>query len=129
MSGLLVAGLAFAATAALVAQWMRAMQRVEMGQQLLLLNVLAMIAAVLGIVAFTRAPGFLGGLLASISISIGAVFLVLGFFLSAQSKQAPALAIGSTLLPFTAPDENGKPFELATLDKRPILLKFFRGHW
>ena len=129
MSGMIVPILAGLTTAILVYQWLRAMQRVEMAERMRLLNALAIVAVVLGVAAFTVEAGFVAGLLASIAILIGGVFLALGFFLSAQSKQPPALGIGSPLLPFTAPDENGEPFEFATLSRKPILLKFFRGHW
>ena len=129
MNGLSIAILAALVTAALVVLWLRAMQRVEMAERMQLLNWMAVAAVVLAVVAFIAGPGSLGGVMAGIGILIGGVFLVLGFFLSAQSKQAPSVSIGSALRAFTAPDENGEPFDFAVLSRKPILLKFFRGHW
>jgi peroxiredoxin len=37
--------------------------------------------------------------------------------------------VGETLRDFSALDENGERFELASTAGRPVLLKFFRGHW
>jgi peroxiredoxin len=30
---------------------------------------------------------------------------------------------------FSAPDADGREFDLSSLAGRPFLLKFFRGHW
>ena len=128
MSGLVFAGLAAAMTAAWFVLWQRLMQRVEIGERLWVLNSMVAAAIVLGITAFTQQPGVLGGVLAGGSILMGALFTGLGV-LAPQSKQTPAVTVGAPLLEFTAPDHNGKPFDLASLRGRPILLKFFRGHW
>ena len=128
MSGFLLALGAAAATAALFVLMGRTMERVQVGERLWILNSLVAAAFVLGIAALTQAPGIFGGILAGASVLAGALFVGLGV-LASQSKQMPAIAVGSPLLDFTAPDENGKPFGLASLRGRPILLKFFRGHW
>ena len=128
MSGLLLACVAAATIMALFVLWQGVIRRVEMGKRLWILNSMAVAGIVLGIAAFTREPGVLGGILAGASILMGVLFMGLGA-LAPQSKQTPAVTVGGPLLDFTAPDENGKPFELASLRGRPILLKFFRGHW
>jgi uncharacterized membrane protein YedE/YeeE len=129
MSGYVLAFLAVLATTGLSILWPLAMKRVEMGERLWLLNSLAVAATVFGVAALMREPGIFGGLLAGVSILVGAVFLGLGFFLSAMSKQSPAVAVGAPLPVFIAPDENGNPFDIASLLGNPVLLKFFRGHW
>ena len=128
MSGLLLAALAAAATGALFVLWQKAMRGVQMDQRLRALNALAIGAAALGIAALTRDPGIAGGTLAGASVLMSVFFVGLGV-LAPQSKQTPAVAVGKPILEFTAPDESGKPFELARLRGRPVLLKFFRGHW
>lgn len=115
--------------AGLLVLWVHAMKRVKMRKRLPMLNSLAAAATIVGIAAFTLEPGIFGGILAGLSILVGAGFLVLGIFLSALSKQTPAVKVGAPLIFFTAPDENGEPFDIASLRGRPILLKFFRGHW
>jgi ribose/xylose/arabinose/galactoside ABC-type transport system permease subunit len=129
MNGFLLACLAAAATGALLILWARAMRQLEMGKRLWLLSWIAVAAAVLGGVALARDPGVVGGLLAGVSVLAGVTFLALGFFLSTQSKQDLAVTLDGAIPTFTAPDENGEPFDIASLRGSPVLLKFFRGHW
>ena len=128
MSGFLLAGLAVACAAGYLALLANAVRRVNVGARRPLLNGLAVGAVVFGIAAFLNAPGLFGGVLAGLGTLVGGVFLFLTV-LAPQSKQAPAVAVGGRLLDFTAPDENGKPFSIESLHGRPVLIKFFRGHW
>jgi peroxiredoxin len=48
---------------------------------------------------------------------------------SGQAKVAPAIAVGGSTIDFTASDDQGQPFALASRRGKPFLLKFFRGHW
>ena len=129
MSGFFLAGGAAVAAGILMVLWVRAMQRLSMGQHLRLLDAIAVAATILGIVAFFGEPGLVGGILASLSILIGAAYLGLGHFLSEQSMQTPAVSVGTPLPAFTALDENGELFDIASVSGSPIILKFFRGHW
>ena len=89
----------------------------------------AMVAAVvLGVAAFVAGPGIVGGVIAGASVLASGGFGMLGV-LAPPSKQAPAVAVGDAMLDFSALDENGEPVALADLKGRPLLLKFFRGHW
>ncbi len=65
---------------------------------------------------------------ARMGVVLGALFLGLNM-ISAQESKEPAVAVGGSILDFSAPDENGETFELASLRGKPFLLKFFRGHW
>ena len=85
-------------------------------------------AAVLGIVSFAVGNGSFGGVAAGFGIGIGG-FMAATRAISRQSEKQPAVAVGSPIIDFTAPDENGESFELAGMRGRPFLLKFFRGHW
>jgi hypothetical protein len=85
-------------------------------------------AAVLGIASFAAGNGTLGGIAAGFGLGIGGSMLGLRA-ISRQDDKRPAVAVGGPILDFSAPDENGEPFELASLRGRPFLLKFFRGHW
>lgn len=128
MTGLLFAALAAALTAATVVLWLRLIQRVELGERRWLVNALLAGGIVLGLAAFVQGVGLAGGLLAGSSVLLGSVYFGL-LSLAGQSRQAPAFSVGSPLPGFTAPDENGKLFSLSSLRGRPVLLKFFRGHW
>jgi hypothetical protein len=81
-----------------------------------------------GAAALMRDPGWVGGPMATIGISGGVVWTVLGL-LSGQSKQKPNLVIGEPLPVFSAPDHEDQLFEIQSLRGHPVLIKFFRGHW
>lgn len=85
-------------------------------------------AIVLALIAFMRGPGLLGGGAAVLALLAAGMFL---FFTlnSAMPPNTPAVAVGETILDFTAKDSAGADFALASLKGAPFLLKFFRGHW
>ncbi len=85
-------------------------------------------AVLLALASLAQGPGWGGGVVAGLTAVLGSGFLFLAL-LAPQSKQAPAVALGEPLPDFTAPDESGEPFSLASLAGRPVLLKLFRGHW
>lgn len=129
MTGILLGSGAAIAAGALLVLWVHAMNQLSMGAHLRLLDAIAIAATLMGVAAFFGEPGIAGGMLAGIGVLVGAGYLGLGFFLSAQSKQTSAVTVGSPLPPFSAPDENGNRFELASVGGNPVFLKFFRGHW
>ncbi|MCP3986949.1 MAG: redoxin domain-containing protein [bacterium] len=91
---------------------------------------LSMIGAsiLLAVATFTASPGLFAGILAGLCATLGAGFLFLAV-LAPQSTQKPVVEVGRPIPEFAAPDENGQPFALSSLAGKPILLKFFRGHW
>ena len=86
------------------------------------------VGVALGVAAFAVGTGLAGGLGAAVAIAAGATFLGLRLQ-STQQARVPHVKVGGPILDFTAPDENGSPFDLGSLRGRPFLLKFFRGHW
>ena len=78
--------------------------------------------------AITQGAGVIGGIAASVAVVIG-IFFNLTVLIGDQKGGSGALRVGEPIPDFTAPDENGEPFNLSTLIGKPILLKFFRGHW
>ena len=109
-------------------RWFQLLNRVEVPRDRTLYLGLNGIGAALGIAAFLAGTGLLGGVLAGTAILGGLMFLGL-WLQGAQAAVVPAVAVGQPVLDFTAPDEDGKPYDLATLRGKPFLLKFFRGHW
>lgn len=61
------------------------------------------------------------------TIVTAAIFIGLQPF-SKQVQKEPAIAVGDKMLTFTALDDQGKPFDTASLQSA-YMLKFFRGHW
>jgi len=111
-----------------MAVWVRRLRAVNIPRNRTGFLALYVAAMVLGIYALTQGAGWLGGTAAVIAILVGVINLVL----RAQSRQAPAVpsvTVGGPILDFTAPDDSGEEFDLASLKGTPFLLKFFRGHW
>jgi len=128
MTGRVLAIVAFALIATAIGLWMRLIGRVEIDKGRRLPSLMIVSAFVVGVIALTQSPGLLGGILAGITVAVGA-FAILLQSLASQSNQTPAIAVGDSLPLFTAFDDKGELFDLASLKGRPILMKFFRGHW
>ncbi len=124
--GLAIVGFALISTG--IGLWMRLIRRVEVAEGRRLPSLMIVTALVIGITALTQDPGLLGGILAGVTVAFGAIAVGLQA-LASQSNQSPAIAVGGRLPTFTALDDEGKSFDLARLNGRPILMKFFRGHW
>ena len=84
--------------------------------------------AALGIFALTEGAGWIGGIPAGIAAVAGTVFSAL-VYISPQKVADHAVQVGESLRDFTALDENGDDFSIAGFAGKPVLLKFFRGHW
>ena len=87
-----------------------------------------LVGAALGVLALVQGAGWIGGALAGIAAIAGTVFSAL-VYVSPQKVAADAIRVGERLRDFTALDENGNAFAIATFSGKPLLLKFFRGHW
>jgi len=82
----------------------------------------------LGIVALSQGAGWAGGIPAGLAVFVGG-FLLLTVVIGPQQVAADAVKVGETLRDFSAQDDGGQIFELASTAGHPVLLKFFRGHW
>lgn len=84
--------------------------------------------AALGIIALTQDPGWVGTVPAVIA-AIGGTFFSVLVFVSPQAVGDDAIRVGESLRDFTALDKNGDEFSSTNLAGKPVLMKFFRGHW
>jgi len=82
----------------------------------------------LGVASFALGNGTLAAIAAGVAIVLGGLMILL-WAMGGHDDAPVAVTVGGPILDFTAPDENGAPFDLASLRGRPYLLKFFRGHW
>ncbi len=89
---------------------------------------LMILGGILGVYAFVAGAGLFGKLPAGLAIVIGFVFPAFRLG-SAQGEHKPAVNVGDPIIDFTAVDDSGNEFSLASLRGAPFLLKFFRGHW
>lgn len=78
----------------------------------------------LGLLAFILA----GGAAAAWAIGLGFLFLYL-VSTGAQRAGEDMIRVGDTIPAFTATDAAGEPFDSSELTGKPVLIKFFRGHW
>lgn len=110
------------------ARWWQRMQAVRLPANAAPYVVVSAIAVALGVAAILAGPGLVGGVGAGLALLGGLAFLGL-FAASGQRRTPPAVAVGAPVLELVATDDGGRPFALADLRGRPVLLKFFRGHW
>ncbi|MAE93895.1 MAG: hypothetical protein CL910_04480 [Deltaproteobacteria bacterium] len=123
---LCVGGVALAAASLVL--WFRRLNQVALeGRRSLPLAMLG-VAGLLSLAALVQGPGLLLGAVSGLTLLASAGFLFLAV-LAPQSKQAPVVPVGQPIPDFAALDENGQEFRLSSLVGKPILLKFFRGHW
>jgi cytochrome oxidase Cu insertion factor (SCO1/SenC/PrrC family) len=126
--GALLASLALATALATGAEFMRRMRAVAIPRNRIAFDLAWGAALALGVAAFVQGVGIAAGLAAGLACALGGLMLLLRLQ-SAQAANLPRVAVGGPILDFRAPDEDGRPFSLASLSGRPFLLKFFRGHW
>lgn len=69
-------------------------------------------------------------LIVPVSLALAANILFFAvLFMSKLPAAAPAVEVGQRYIDFTATDSHGNPFTLSSMEGKPVLLKFFRGHW
>jgi cytochrome oxidase Cu insertion factor (SCO1/SenC/PrrC family) len=125
---LVLAVVAAGLTVAAFVYWMGLIKRVEIGDRRWLVTAALGTAMLLALIALGFGSGVAVRVLGGASLLLGVLYFGL-LALAGQSVQTPAVAVGQPLLDFTARDHNGEPFSLSSLAGRPVLLKFFRGHW
>jgi hypothetical protein len=120
--------LALLLVAGSMALWFRRIQRVEVPTDRRGWVASWLVGAALGVAALGSGAGWVGGVPAALAVLAGVFFSVL-VAVSAQRTAADAIRVGEMLRDFTALDDRGEPFSIASTAGRPLLLKFFRGHW
>ncbi len=128
MSATALGLLALVAVVATGTLWFRAAMAVRVPENRLPFVGAMLGGVLLGAAALISGPGWIGVIAASLAILLGAFFLFT-VSISRQQLEAGAISVGTRLPDFSAPDENGELFELASLAGKPLLIKFFRGHW
>ena len=108
--------------------WFRAMRQVRIPSNRTPFVLGWVGAALLGLAALSRGPGFPAAAASVFSVLGGTFFTVL-VAISRQQPAPDAIRVGASLPDFTAPDMHDANFELSSVAGRPVLLKFFRGHW
>jgi len=128
MTGVVLGVAAFLVVAGAIVLWGRRIKRVEIPKNRMGFVACWIGGAALGVFALTQGPGWLGGIPAGIAAAAGIFFSVL-VYISPQRVAQDAVQVGESLRGFTAQSENGDDFSIASVAGKPMLLKFFRGHW
>lgn len=108
--------------------WMRRTYQVRLPRNAAGHLVACGLGAACGIAGLVGGAGIGGGVAGAFAALGGFVFLAL-FAGSGQRRVPPAVSVGGPVLDLIATDDEGRPFDLARLRGRPVVLKFFRGHW
>jgi hypothetical protein len=128
MSGDALGFVAFTLVAGSMVLWFRRMKLVQIPADRRGFVTCWVGGALLGILALALGTGYPGGVAAGIAIVAGGFFSLL-VYISPQKVADDAVRVGESLRAFTALDENGADFSSASVAGKPVLLKFFRGHW
>ncbi|MEH6570222.1 MAG: hypothetical protein V7709_14170 [Halioglobus sp.] len=128
MSGFHLSLLAFLLVFATGFRWFQLVYAVALPKNRLGFLLFMVLGAGLALVALVQGAGVFGSVLASLAVFLGC-FFIFAWSISAQKGGTGTLQIGSKLQSFSATDHRGDIFESASLEGRPVLLKFFRGHW
>jgi hypothetical protein len=128
MNGIALGVVAFLLVAGAMALWAQRIRRVQIPTDRRAFVACWVGGAAVGVLALITGAGWVGGILAGIAALAGTFFSAL-VYISPQEVADNAVQVGESLRDFTAPDENGDDFLIASVSGRPLLLKFFRGHW
>lgn len=129
MTGDAVAVLALVVALATTVRWFVLARRVALPESRTGFVAAWLLGAALGAAALVLGTsGWFAGSPARIAILVG-LFLPFTVSISRQVATADGLALGAPLLAFQALDENEAVFDSKQLEGKPVLLKFFRGHW
>ena len=128
MTGIALGVVGFLLVAGAMALWAQRIKRVQIPTDRRGFVACWVGGAALGVLALTQGAGWVGGIPAGIAAVAGTFFSAL-VYISPQKVADNAVQVGESLRDFTALDENGDDFSIASFAGKPILLKFFRGHW
>jgi hypothetical protein len=110
------------------AYWFHLASQVSLPADRTAFVVLWLFAAALGVMAFFKRPGILGGIPATLSIIIG-LFLPFTVYISPQALADGSIEVGDSLPDFSTPTDKGEVFDSSSLNGHLVLIKFFRAHW
>jgi hypothetical protein len=120
--------LALVVAVSCVAAWNYHIGQVDIPENRALFVATFLTAVALGVAAFVKGSGWIGGVAAVPAILIG-LFFPFTMAISRQEVASDAIRLGDTIPRFTSVDDRGEPFDSETLRGHPVLIKFFRAHW
>lgn len=127
ISGTTMALAALAMVAGALVWWFRRVGRVQIPRNRAPFLLWILTGGALAGVALTTGGGWQTIAPAAVAL-LGALFVLTTVSISRQ-KVDGAIGVGDPMPAFQALDEDGEPFDGASLAGQLVLLKFFRGHW
>ena len=119
---------AFGVAALTMVVWFRQINQVDIPENRIVFAIFFISAVALAICAFVMGTRWFGAIPALVAIVIGG-FFPFSMTISRQETGTTGIQIGQTMPQFKALDRNGDWFDSASLEGKPVLMKFFRGHW
>jgi predicted RecA/RadA family phage recombinase len=120
---------AFALAVGTTVLWFYFVRQVNLPEDRTGFVVAFLVAASLGVLAYIKGTGWIGGVPPAGAILIG-VFFSFTIAVSSQSVESDkAIAVGDVIPTFSALDDAGERFESKDLNGHLVLIKFFRAHW
>jgi hypothetical protein len=119
---------AFGVAALTMVAWFRQINQVDIPENRIVFAALFLTALVLAISAFVKRTRWFGAIPALLAIVIGG-FFPFSMTISRQEVATTGIQVGQTMPEFKALNRKGEWFDSASLDGKPTLIKFFRGHW
>ena len=111
------------------ALWFYLTRQVSLPDDRTLFAIVLLAAAGLGVLAYIKGTGLVGGVPPAAAIVIG-LFLPFTMSVSEQTVEADrVIAVGDRVPRFSARDAAGEIFDSETLHCHLVLIKFFRAHW
>ena len=122
--GFFALGLAAAATYL----WFRQAGLVALADDLVIFVAVFAASALMGIASFIVGTKWYGGIPAVFGILIAA-FMSGTVYISPQQVADNPVQVGDVIPEFIALNDDGERFNSSSLNGKPTLIKFFRGHW
>jgi len=119
---------AFGVAALTMVVWFRQINQVDIPENRIVFAIFFISAVALAICAFVMRTRWFGAIPALVAIVIGG-FFPFSMTISRQETGTTGIQVGQTMPQFKALDRNGDWFDSASLEGKPVLMKFFRGHW
>jgi len=120
--------IALALAIGVVLFWFRQVNLVALPQDTTLFVFAFVTVALLSIATFIVGPRWFGGIPA-VGAIIVATFMMGTVYISPQKVAENPVKVGDVIPQFVALNDDGERFNSSDLMGKPILIKFFRGHW
>jgi hypothetical protein len=119
---------AFGVAALTMGLWLRQVHSVALPDNRGVFVAFFVVAFALGVGALVSRPRWFAVIPALLAVVIGG-FFPFSVAISRQEVATTGIQVGEVIPAFQALNRHGDRFDSAALAGKPVLMKFFRGHW